>query len=127
MSAPQDYTSDIPGGDGDYYFGSVFKNVEFVVNIAFDDIDEVTWRQIANIFATDKLQDLVFDELPFKIYKAKLKSKPDFKFVCFFDDKLQKRIYKGEGKLNFICYYPYAFGFDKYIIRTGDYYFTPEP
>lgn len=127
LPAPQDYTNDIPGGDGDYYFGSVFKNVEFTVNIAFDDIDEITWRQIANIFATDKLQDLVFDELPFKTYKAKLKSKPDFKFICFFDDKLQKRIYKGEGKLNFVCYYPYAFGFDKYIIRTGDYYFTPEP
>ena len=74
----QDYTEDIPGGDGSYYFGSVFKNREFQVDVAFDNVDEKTWRCISNLFATDKLQDLVFDELPYKTYRAKIKSNPYF-------------------------------------------------
>jgi hypothetical protein len=58
--------------------------------------------------------------LPFKTYRAKLKSKPEFKFICF--NKNGERVYKGEGTLNFICYYPYAFGFNKYVVRAADYY-----
>ena len=122
---PNDYTLDISGGDGQYYFGQTYKNREFTVNIAFDDIEEETWRKISQIFSTDKLQDLVFDELPFKTYKAKIKSAPDFKFICFFDKEKNKRIYKGEGKITFVCYYPYAFGFDKYLVRAADGYYTP--
>ena len=109
---PNDVTTDIPGGNGQYYFGSTDKNVEFTVDIAFDNISENDWRKMSQCFSTDKLQDLVFDELPFKTYKAKVKSKPDFKYVCFYDKEKQERVYKGEGKINFICYYPYAFCFN---------------
>lgn len=125
LPAPQDYTQDIPGSDGQYYFGSVFKDREFPVSLAFDGITEDIWRLMSQTFSTDKLQDLVFDELPFKTYKAKVKSKPEFKFVCFFDREKQQRVYKGEGKLTFVCYYPYAFGFDKYVVRAADNYYTP--
>lgn len=125
LPTPNDYTQDAAGSDGSLYYGSTFKNQEFNVNIAFDSIDEPTWRKISQIFATDKPQDLVFDELPFKTYKAKLKSKPDFKYVCFTDRESGQRVYKGEGKLNFICYYPYAFNFNKYLIRAADDYYTP--
>lgn len=125
LSSPSDYSSDIAGGDGQYYFGSVFKNRELSIDVAFDDIDEPTWRRIAQLFSTDKPQDLVFDELPYKTYKAKLKSKPDFKFICFTDKRTGQRVYKGEGKISFICYYPYAFGFDKYLTRAADNYYTP--
>lgn len=125
LPTPTDTTTDIAGSDGQYYFGSVYKNREFVIDIAFDDIDEELWRKMAQFLATDKLQDLVFDELPFKTYKAKLKSKPDLKYICFYDKEREKRIYKGEGKLTFVCYYPYAFCFNKYLTRAADYYFTP--
>lgn len=125
MPSPTDYASDIVGGDGQYYFGSTFKNLEFIVNVAFDDIDEPTWRKLSNLLATDKPQDLVFDELPYKTYKAKVKSKPEFKFLCFTDRETGQRIYKGEGKITFICYYPYAFGFNKYLVRAADNYYTP--
>lgn len=66
--------------------------------------------------------------MPFKVYKAKISGTPKFNFVCFSDKKKNERIYKGEGTLKFICYFPYAYCFDKYIIRTADYYkcFTPE-
>lgn len=118
----KDYTSNIPGGDGEYYFGQTFEKRTFSVKVAFDSVSEPDFRRIAQIFSTDKLQDLVFDELPYKTYRAKLKQKPDFKFVCFEDRDTKERIYKGEGSLEFICYQPYAYGFNKYIVRAADYY-----
>lgn len=124
---PKDYTIEIPGGDGQYYFGQTFDSREFNCDVAFDSVDEATWRKISQLFATDKLQDLVFDELPYKTYRAKLKSKPEFKFICFTDRDTGERVYKGEGTLNFICYFPYAFGFNKYIVRAADYYLNTPP
>ena len=123
LPAPSDTTIDIPGGPaGQYYFGSVYKNREFTINVAFDSIKEPMWRKLQNILTTDKLQDLVFNHLPYKTYKAKLKSKPEFKYVCFKDPLTQERIYKGEGTLNFIAYHPYAYCFNKYVVRAADYY-----
>lgn len=127
LSTPKDYTMEIPGGDGSYYFGQTFESREFSCDIAFDSVDEKTWRKISQLFSTDKLQDLVFDELPYKTYKAKLKSKPEFKFICFTNRDTGERVYKGEGTLNFICYFPYAYGFNKYIVRAADYYLTTPP
>ena len=118
----KDYSIEVPGGNGSYYFGSTFGNREFKVEVAFDSVDEKTWRRISNLFATDKLQDLVFDELPYKTYRAKLKSKPEFKCLCFTDRDTKERVYKGEGTLNFICYQPFAYGFNKYVIRAADEY-----
>lgn len=123
----KDYTQDVPGGNGKYYFGSTFSKREFSVNVAFDQVDEKTWRKISNLFATDKLCDLIFDELPYKTYKAKISKKPEFKFICFTDRDTGERVYKGEGTLNFICYFPFAFGFNKYIIRAADNYLLEKP
>lgn len=122
-----DTTVDIPGSDGQYYFGSLYKTREISCDVAFDNVTEEIYRKIRQLFATDKLQDLVFDEEPYKTWKAKLKGKPEFKSLCFTDKETKKRIYKGEGKLNFICYFPYAFGFDKYVVRAADYYMLNPP
>lgn len=118
----KDYTTEVPGGNGSYLFGQTFSTQEFSISIAFDEVDEKTWRKISNLFSTDKPQDLVFNENPYKTYRAKLKSKPDFKTLCFTDRHTGERTYKGEGTLNFICYFPFAFGFNKYIVRAADYY-----
>lgn len=128
LPSPTDYSDDIPGADGKYYYGQVYGTREFTINVAFDSIDEPTWRRISQVFSTDKLRDLVFDENPYKVYRAKLRSAPDFKFVAFTDRKTGQRIYKGEGSFSFICYHPYAFCFNKYIVRAADYYkcLTPE-
>lgn len=122
-----DYSTEVIGGDGSYYFGSTFKTRVFNIQVAFDKIDEVTWRKISQLFSTDKLQELAFDEMPYKIYRAKLSRKPEFKFVCFKDRETGKRVYKGEGTLEFICYFPYAFGYNKYLVRAADYYLTQPP
>lgn len=128
LPTPVDTVSDIPGGDGQYYFGSINKNREITCNVAFDNVSEEIYRKIRQLFATDKLLDLVFDEEPYKTWRAKIKQKPEFKSLCFTDKETGKRVYKGEGRLVFICYYPYAYGFDKYIVRAADYYMlnTPE-
>lgn len=126
LPAPTDTAVDIPGSDGQYYFGSVFKNREITVNVAFDNVSEQIYRKIRQLFATDKPQDLVFDEEPYKTWKAKLKAKPEFKSLCFNDDE-GNRVYKGDGKLQFICYFPYAFGFDKYVVKAADYYALTPP
>lgn len=124
---PVDTTSEIPGSDGEYYFGQIYKNREINCEVAFDDVSEEIYRKIRQLFATDKLQDLVFDEEPYKTWKAKLKSRPDFKSLCFTDRETGQRVYKGSGKLSFICYFPYAFGFNKYIVRAADFYMLNPP
>ena len=122
LPSPSDYDVNIPGGDGKYYFGQTFNTRDFTVNVAFDNVSEPTFRKISQLFATDKLQDLVFDELPYKTYRAKLKSAPDFKHICFVNKETGERTYKGEGTLHFICYQPYAYCFNKYVVRAADYY-----
>ena len=119
---PTNYELDIVGGNGKYYFGQLYKEREFTINTAFDNIDEPTLRRISQIFSTDKLQDLIFDENPYKVYRAKLKSKPDMKYVCFKDHDTGERVYKGEANFNFICYHPLAFGFNKYVVKAADFY-----
>lgn len=127
LPEPTDYKMEIPGSNGNYYWGQTFSTREFTINIAFDSIDEQTWRRMAQLFSTDKLQDLVFDENPYKTYRAKLKSAPNLTYVCFKDRETQQRIYKGEGTLNFICYHPLAYCFNKYIVRAADFYKCTQP
>lgn len=127
LPSPNDYTLDVPGGDGKYYVGQTFNAREIGISVSFTDMDEFTFRRLAQIFATDKLQDLVFDEQPYKTYRAKCKSNPQFKFVCFKDPATQQRVYKGEGTISFICYHPYAFCFNKYVVTAADYYKTTKP
>lgn len=119
---PTNYTLKVPGGDGNYYFGQTYESREINVNVAFDNVSENNFRQIQQLFSNDKQQDLVFDELPYKTFKAKIKSKPEFKVLCFTDKTTGERVYKGEGTLNFICFQPYAYGLNKYVVRAADYY-----
>lgn len=127
LPEPTDYTEEVPGGDGTYYFGQLYKDREIECNVAFDSITEQDFRKISQVFSTDKPQDLVFDELPYKTYKAKLKAKPEFNYICFRDKDTGQRVYKGEGVLTFICYFPYAYCFNKYIVRAADYYLKNPP
>ena len=127
LPTPSDTIQDVSGGDGQYYLGSNFKNREFVCNLAFDNVSEQNYRKIRQLFANDKLLDLVFDEEPYKTWRAKIKSKPEFKSICFTDRETGQRVYKGEGKLTFVCYYPYAFCFNKYIVQAADYYLLNTP
>ena len=124
---PTDYSVDVPGGNGKYYFGQTHNSRTMSVKTAFDNLDEYTIRKIRQIFATDKLKDLVFDEEPYKVYRAKLSRAPAFNYVCFLNKETNQRVYKGECDFDFVMYHPYAFCFNKYIVRAADYYKCTPP
>lgn len=102
----QDYTIEVPGGNGNYYFGSNFKPREFNLSIAFDSLTEVQIREIQRIFSSKIPQPLIFDDSPYKVYLAKCSASPSINFVCFLENGQRK--YKGEGTINLISYYPFA-------------------
>lgn len=110
-----DKTVDVPGGDGQYYFGTTFKNRTFTVNYAFDNLEESDIAKIKEVFCGDGVHDLVFDEHPYKAWGAKVTGTASMKHLCFEEEYVDeeeqqktKRIYKGEGSITFTCYYPYA-------------------
>jgi hypothetical protein len=59
------------------------------------------------LFNGKEVQDLIFDEQPYKVYSAKVTGTPTLKTICF-DDENGKRVYRGEGSVAFTCYYPFA-------------------
>ena len=71
----EDKTLAIPGGDGTYYFGSAFSQKIFEVPFAFDKITESKLRKLNAFFNDRKIHNLIFDEAPYKIYKAKIVKK----------------------------------------------------
>jgi predicted phage tail component-like protein len=101
-----DITADNPGGDGTYYFGSRHKSRKFSVDFAFDHLNEQQMREWKRFCSNKELSDLIFDEEPYKVYTAKITGAPILKTIPF--DENGERIYKGEGTLEFTCYWPYA-------------------
>ena len=157
----KDRTAEVPGLNGDYYFGSDFGPRSFDIEIAFDSLTEEQFRKLRRVFGTKDIKQLIFDERPYKYYMAKLESPMELSYVCFDESKKHidmsgnaygvrwidethtedvideetgeptgetievtertretiypyvmdegtQRIYKGEGKISFICHFPFA-------------------
>ena len=101
-----DKTADIPGNDGQLFFNTNYKTRNFSVSVAFDHLTEEKYNQLRQWLNGKGIHDLVFDEKPYKVYSAKITGTPQFKTLCFTEN--DERIYKGEGTIQFICYYPFA-------------------
>lgn len=130
----QDKTTQIPGADGTFYQGSYFTQRPISFSVAFDELSEAQLRRLKTLFGDKKIHNLIFDELPYKVYKVKAAGTPNLKYVCFDVETKEAitqedlyapqmktargRVYKGEGQLSFIAYTPYAKSLYKYI----DYY-----
>ena len=140
----QDKTAIAPGTDGTYFYGSTKTRKSFNLNIAFEGVTETQIRQIKQLFGAPGLHRLCFDETPYKYYVVKVSSSPVFKYLPFNAPDLDNystsvetkgqlygqdtidfvsnppfvasrdRIYKGEGTLQFVAYYPYAYSVFKY-------------
>lgn len=127
----KDKTIEIPNNHGEYYYGSTYGTRTFEINIAYDSVTETQFRNIRRLFGTRKVCELIFDERPYKVYYAKIESPIELSYVCFdeeewtwetenhdnyipgsIDHKVytgnKRRIYKGEGTINLICYQPFA-------------------
>ena len=138
----KDRTAEVPGLNGEYYFGSDFGSRQFDIEIAYDSLTEEQFRNLRRVFGTRDIKELIFDERPYKKYLAKLESPIELSYVCFDEpnytwekiplgiseetgemeyaqgvsgnyeykayDDTTRRIYKGEGKMSFVCHFPFA-------------------
>ena len=117
----QDKTVQVPGGDGMYYFGSYYTQRPFTVNYAFDSLDEAGIAELKRRFGDKQIHDLIFDETPYKVWSAKVTGTATLKYLPFKEGDTN-RLYKGEGSIQFTCYYPFA---RCYSSRKIDYYEHP--
>ena len=114
LPAFQDTTQKMPGSDGTLYWESFYTNKTFPINIAFDHLTEDDYRKLRQWLNGKDRGELIFDEAPYKAYTVKIKDPPQLKTICFMEDG--KRIYKGEGTISFVAYYPFARG----VYKVGD-------
>lgn len=101
----------VPGGDGNYFFGSYYTERDFNISIAFDNLSEEQFRELRQHLSGKKVGELIFDEAPYKVYKVKVATSPNLKYICFDkegDDGKRIRIYKGEGSISFKTLSPFA-------------------
>lgn len=118
-----DRTATVAGKNGVYYFGTDYSQNQISLSIAFDCVEETQIKKMRQLFAPDgTLKELWFDELPYKSVMAKISAAPQLKYIAFEelhleqkDDETKKRIYKGEGTLQFVVYSPFARGRFKYL------------
>lgn len=99
-------TASVDGMVGQYYFGTQVGPRTLNISFAFDDVTEAGLQEIKRTFCGDDIHDLIFDEEPYKVYSAKVTGTATVKHLCF--DKEGNRRYRGEGSVQFTCYYPYA-------------------
>ena len=103
----QDKTVPVPGGDGSYFFGSYYTQRQFNISFAFDDLTEERLARIRSHFGDKQIYDLIFDEAPYKVYSAKVTGTATLKYIPFAEGATG-RLYKGEGTIQFTCFYPFA-------------------
>ena len=107
LSAPtKDITAEIPGGDGQYYFGTTYNPKQFVVDFAFEGLTKRQLRAMKAAFAGKELRELCFAEASNRIYMAKVTGQPNIKALCFGNGS--EEVLKGEGSIQFTAYWPYA-------------------
>ena len=102
-----DKTVEIIGNEGPILTSSYHKTRQFQIKFAYDNLTEEEFYGLSKVFDGKEIHDLIFDECPYKVYKAKVTGTPSLKYICF--EEGEKDIYKGEGTVNFTCYEPYAF------------------
>jgi hypothetical protein len=101
-----DITVDVPGGDGQYYFGTFHKPKVFNIDFAFDNLTESGLVTLKKAFRGKELKELCFAERENVVYMAKVTGSPVLKVIPF--DENNNTIYKGEGNIQLTAYWPYA-------------------
>ena len=107
----QDNTVSVEGSNETLYFGTRYTQKTFQISIAFDNLREYQLLELQRLIAKQKISKLIFDENPYKYYMAKISNDPKLTYICFDANpgsSRSPRIYKGEGTLTFIAYYPFA-------------------
>lgn len=112
-----DETADVPGGAGKYYYGETIKERKFSLNMAYDNIGEKDKKRIKHwLHSDDKLHELIFDEKPYIKYWVKCSKEVVTNELCFNEldsNGKERRVYKGDFKIDFIAYMPYGLAIHK--------------
>lgn len=118
----QDQTAQVEGGDGTLFWESFYSQKPINIQIAYDDLSEYDIRRLRQVFNGKDIGEFIFDETPYKAYTVKVQNPPQLQFICF--DKIVnsqvERVYKGEGTISFIAYYPYAKSVKKFLQDFSD-------
>lgn len=126
LTAPiKDITTDVPGGDGQYLFDTKYAARQFSIPFAFDRLTEEEVTTLRRTFSGKEVKELIFDELPYKVYNAKVSGTPVIKVIPFTETLTNgtvNRVYRGEGTIQFTCHYPFAHTPDWYWKKQGDVY-----
>lgn len=101
-----DSTAQVPGGDGVYYWDTFYTQKPFTIDFAFDDLHDEDIRRLRQVFGFKGVQQLIFDEAVYKKYYVRCSAPPTLKYISFKDH--ETKIYKGEGSINLVAYYPYG-------------------
>ena len=109
-----DKTAQVPGANGTYYFGTDYTQRNFPLNIAFDSVTEQDIRKMRQLFGVNEIGILTFDEAPYKEYTVKASDTINLQYICFGEIGTE-RIYKGEGTMQLVAYYPFAICRKKYL------------
>ena len=113
----KDQVTELPGRDGVYYWNTYYTQQNFIIDFAFDDLRAEDIRRLRAVFNFKGVQELVFDETPYKKYMVKCSNPPTLKYIAF--DVNDITIYKGEGTLNLVAFYPYALSVDEINISQS--------
>lgn len=117
LPTSQDKTAVRTGADGTMYWGSNYTQTPFSVSYAFDSLTEKQLSQLKVVFGDKGVHDLIFDETPYKVYKAKVTGTAQLEYLAF-DEGEVGRIYKGNGTIQFTCFQPYARSRFKFLDET---------
>lgn len=101
-----DAIEQVPGADGTYYWNTYYTQRPFTINFAFDDLHDEDIRRLKQVLNFKGVQPLIFDEALYKKYYVKCSAPPTLKYISFSDR--EAKLYKGEGSINLVAYYPYG-------------------
>lgn len=119
----QDKTAQVEGGDGTLFWNSYYSNKPFSFQIAYDRLTEAQLRKLRQVFCAKAMGELILDEAPYKAYTVKVQAPVQLSYLCF-DDVNRDRVYKGEGTISLIAYYPYAKSVHKFLNEFNDYFYS---
>ena len=114
----KDQTAEIQGNDGVYYWGTYHTQQNFVIDFAFDDLRDEDIRRLRSVLNFKGVQELIFDEIPYKKYMVKCSNPPTLRYIAFNIDGVT--VYKGEGTINLVAYYPYALSVNEIDISENN-------
>lgn len=102
----KDTVVSIPGVRGQLILDSYHQKKNFDINFAFDSLTRDDINKLKECFDGKEVHEFIFDEYPYKAYLARVSNGPTINYIPFEEEGVT--VYKGEGKISFICYQPYA-------------------